>query len=112
MLFSGGEYEGGHAGADNERADGARDDDGLLAFGSNLYRWGMNDLILARVGDALRGDECQAHQDQENAIDPQPQSLRASHLLHASRQERCEADANPSTPRLRMPARFGQVMRT
>jgi hypothetical protein len=94
LRLFGGEYERGYAGADDERADGARDNDGLLTFGHNFRRWGMNDLLLPRVGDARRDDERQAQQDQENADDPQPQNFRASHLLHANRRERSEADAN------------------
>ena len=75
LRFFGGEYEGSHAGADNDRADRTRDDDGLLAFGHNLRRWGMNDLLRPRVGDAQREDERQAHQNQQNADDPQPPSF-------------------------------------
>ena len=60
------------------------------------------------VGDARRGDERQAHQDQQNAVDPQPQSFRAPHFLHASRRERCGAlprikFARNGTPRIRVP---------
>ena len=94
LRFSGGEYERGHADTDNERAHGARDKDGLLAFGRNLRRWGMNNLLLSRIGDARRDDERQAQQNQQNAVDLQPQRFSASHLLHASRRDRCEADAN------------------
>ena len=94
LRFFGGEYERGHAGADDQRSDRARDNDGLLAFGRNLRRWGMNDLLFPCVGDARRDEERQAHQNQENAVDPQPQNFRASHLLHASRRNAAQPMRN------------------